>query len=63
MVELGVVGKILGGKASLHKIRIRAVMRQVLTELTCNNLMGFDQIAQVSDIRTIWASCYLMPRQ
>ena len=44
MRELGVLGRILGGKTSPHYIRTHAVMRQVLTGLTCNHLMDFDQI-------------------
>ena len=44
MGKLGVFGKILGGKASLHYIHTHAEMWQVLTGLTCNHLMDFDQI-------------------
>ena len=43
-MELGVLWKILRGKASLHYIRIRTVMQQALMGLTCNQLMDFDQI-------------------
>ena len=52
--------EILEAKASPYYIGICAVMRQVLTGLTCNHLLDLTKlwrISQVSDIRPIWTSC------